>query len=144
IATTIPADGTETRLIADMSGLPIFDRERIFRGYRGFGICRDAAAVETLRALRAAPPRTEPEPPDAAAEPPRFRPAAEPAGTANVVPFPNTSTAGPAADTSTALTSPVLASPMLTPVERRAFSELASRLAARLHGGDAAVARPDP
>ncbi|HWF95779.1 MAG TPA: histidine kinase dimerization/phospho-acceptor domain-containing protein [Xanthobacteraceae bacterium] len=28
------------RLVVELSGLPVFDRERIFRGYRGFGICR--------------------------------------------------------------------------------------------------------
>jgi len=28
------------RLMVELSGLPVFDRERIFRGYRGFGICR--------------------------------------------------------------------------------------------------------
>jgi signal transduction histidine kinase len=32
-------DGSE-RLMVELSGLPVFDRERIFRGYRGFGICR--------------------------------------------------------------------------------------------------------
>jgi signal transduction histidine kinase len=33
-------DGCE-RVTVELSGLPIFDRERVFRGYRGFGICRD-------------------------------------------------------------------------------------------------------
>jgi signal transduction histidine kinase len=28
------------RLTVELSGLPVFDRERFFRGYRGFGICR--------------------------------------------------------------------------------------------------------
>src|SRR5262245_45036804 len=31
-----------------MSGLPVFDRERRFRGYRGFGICRDLARLNAL------------------------------------------------------------------------------------------------
>jgi signal transduction histidine kinase len=31
------------RLMVELSGLPVFDRERVFRGYRGFGVCRDAA-----------------------------------------------------------------------------------------------------
>jgi signal transduction histidine kinase len=43
-----PVDGGETRLPVEMSGLPVFDRERRFRGYRGFGICRD---LERLNAL---------------------------------------------------------------------------------------------
>jgi signal transduction histidine kinase len=35
----------ERRLAVELSGLPVFDRERVFRGYRGFGICRDAAPL---------------------------------------------------------------------------------------------------
>jgi signal transduction histidine kinase len=47
-------DGAE-RLTVELSGLPIFDRERVFRGYRGFGICRDAAAsAENVVRLRPA------------------------------------------------------------------------------------------
>src|SRR5262249_9211439 len=30
----------------EMSGLPVFDREREFTGFRGFGICRDRKAAE--------------------------------------------------------------------------------------------------
>lgn len=37
-----PVDDGAERLIVELSGLPIFDRDRVFRGYRGFGICRDA------------------------------------------------------------------------------------------------------
>jgi PAS domain S-box-containing protein len=37
-----------TRLMVELSGLPVFDRERIFRGYRGFGICRDAGRLTLL------------------------------------------------------------------------------------------------
>jgi signal transduction histidine kinase len=33
----------ERRLAVELSGLPVFDRERVFRGYRGFGICREPA-----------------------------------------------------------------------------------------------------
>src|SRR5262249_52389075 len=36
-----PADGSRERLAVELSGLPVFDRERVFRGYRGFGVCRD-------------------------------------------------------------------------------------------------------
>jgi signal transduction histidine kinase len=35
--------GGSRRLMVELSGLPVFDRERIFRGYRGFGVCRDVA-----------------------------------------------------------------------------------------------------
>jgi signal transduction histidine kinase len=34
-------------LAVELSGLPVFDRERNFRGYRGFGICRNAPALST-------------------------------------------------------------------------------------------------
>jgi PAS domain S-box-containing protein len=36
-----PVDGTSDRLPVEMSGLPVFDRDRQFVGYRGFGVCRD-------------------------------------------------------------------------------------------------------
>jgi signal transduction histidine kinase len=48
-------DGSE-RLMVELSGLPVFDRERIFRGYRGFGVCRDVARLATLVGTRAATP----------------------------------------------------------------------------------------
>jgi signal transduction histidine kinase len=38
-----PVDGGGERLVVALSGLPVFDREHVFRGYRGFGICRDVA-----------------------------------------------------------------------------------------------------
>ena len=44
-------DGAE-RLAVELSGLPIFDRERLFRGYRGFGICRDAVRLAALMEAR--------------------------------------------------------------------------------------------
>jgi signal transduction histidine kinase len=40
-----PAQTSDRRLAVELSGLPVFDRKRTFRGYRGFGICRNAAAV---------------------------------------------------------------------------------------------------
>jgi len=48
-----PVDDDGTRLAVEMSGLPVFDRQRRFRGYRGFGICRDLARLNAL-AQRAA------------------------------------------------------------------------------------------
>src|SRR5207245_7476264 len=52
-----PVDGE--LLPVEMSGLPVFDRDRRFRGYRGFGICRDLARLNALaqRAAAHAPPR---------------------------------------------------------------------------------------
>jgi signal transduction histidine kinase len=49
-----PVDDGSERVTVELSGLPVFDRERNFRGYRGFGICRDVAR---LAANRLAGPR---------------------------------------------------------------------------------------
>src|SRR5215813_10236960 len=43
-----PVDGDGAPLPVELSGLPVFDRERRFRGYRGFGICRDLARLNEL------------------------------------------------------------------------------------------------
>jgi len=54
-----PVDDEHDRLPIEMSGLPVFDRERQFAGYRGFGICRDVermAAIERRRTELPAPP----------------------------------------------------------------------------------------
>jgi PAS domain S-box-containing protein len=44
-----PVDGLQRLLTVEISGLPVFDSERRFAGFRGFGICRD---VEHLRNAR--------------------------------------------------------------------------------------------
>jgi PAS domain S-box-containing protein len=119
ITVAFPVDGADTRLAVEMSGLPVFDRDRNFRGYRGFGICRDMARIDALIEARRAETAAAAEPPvcrdeKAGPEPSRL----------NVVPFPSPASAEP--------------SPALTPVERKAFSELASRLTARLRNRDKA------
>ena len=48
ITVAFPVDGTDTRLAVELSGLPVFDRDRNFRGYRGFGVCRDVARINEL------------------------------------------------------------------------------------------------
>jgi PAS domain S-box-containing protein len=133
IVVMFPVDGAAMRLAVELSGLPVFDRDRNFRGYRGFGVCRDTAGIPdrttaepiespanpALEAKAAAEPR--PEPPPIREERPALSlvPQVE-----NVVPF---RAAGPAEKP-----------PALTPVERKAFRELASRLTARLKdAGDA-------
>ena len=63
ITVAFPLDGTDARLTVELSGLPVFDRDRNFRGYRGFGICRDVARInELMKTRRAAShaPRIEP------------------------------------------------------------------------------------
>jgi PAS domain S-box-containing protein len=87
-----------------MSGLPMFDHDRQFAGYRGFGICRD---VDRLAELEQRQAQAAPAPA-----------AVKPQGPANnVLPF----TAPPAEE-----------APALSPGERSAFQELARELSDRL------------
>ncbi len=51
-----PVDDGAERLAVEMSGLPVFDRERQFSGFRGFGICRDVERLAELERRRAEPP----------------------------------------------------------------------------------------
>jgi len=41
-----PVSGAALRVPVDMAALPAFDRNRKFEGYRGFGVCRTADAVQ--------------------------------------------------------------------------------------------------
>lgn len=136
-----PLEG-EARLTVELSGLPVFDRDRNFRGYRGFGICRQAertaatarpAATQAEPGPSAAPTPTpasgsaeRPEPPVLRQEPPILSLVPP---SVNVVPF---RAAGPAEKAAG-----------LTPVERKAFNELANRLTARLRSAEAPT-RPEP
>ena len=58
-----PVDGSSERMPIEMSGLPVFDRDRKFEGFRGFAICRD---VDRFTELERA--RTVPKPDEAAAK----------------------------------------------------------------------------
>jgi PAS domain S-box-containing protein len=143
-----PVDDSAEPLPIELSGLPVFDRDRRFRGYRGFGVCRDIARINQLARARRDQPigfRPVPETPHqeedtpvtpampaaadkaeaAAAEaaPQAERPtlALAPAS-ANVVPFRPSAPSEPKV------------APVLSPVERRAFRELAQELTARLRG----------
>ena len=51
-----PVDGADERLAVELSGLPVFDRERHFGGYRGFGVCRDTRRISLAASLRQPPP----------------------------------------------------------------------------------------
>ncbi len=50
-----PVDDCGERLPIELSGLPVFDRDRNFRGYRGFGVCRD---IDRINQLARRAPRT--------------------------------------------------------------------------------------
>ncbi len=51
-----PVDDSTQRLPVELSGLPVFDRDRVFRGYRGFGVCRDIDCInEVARERREGP-----------------------------------------------------------------------------------------
>jgi signal transduction histidine kinase len=124
-----PVDDGGERLSVELSGLPVFDRDRTFRGYRGFGVCRDLERINHL--LRARRERTiglapQPQAPReteaslAEAQPRTERPTLNvvPAA-ANVVPFRQGMAVEPNA-------------PTLSPIERKAFRELTQELTARL------------
>ena len=124
---------SELRLPIELSGLPVFDRDRSFCGYRGFGVCRDLAQINGLaqsphsEPAPAAPP-VSPAPRERAtvAPPDQAPPDGSPAS-AKVVPFRPAAAVEPKS------------APSLTPIERRAFRELAQELTSRLRGSQAAV-----
>jgi signal transduction histidine kinase len=140
-----PVDGTNERMPVELSGLPVFDRDRTFRGYRGFGVCRDIGRINQLLRIRreqpsgcmptlespatAADTKVESVPANMmASEKPSEsvsrhteRPALSIAPAANVVPFRQAPVQEPKP-------------PALSAGERKAFRELAQELTARLRG----------
>jgi PAS domain S-box-containing protein len=50
-----PVDGGG-RLPVELSGLPVFDHDRVYAGYRGFGVCRDLDSLDHLAELRRVEP----------------------------------------------------------------------------------------
>ena len=118
-----PSDITGQPVTIELSGLPIFDRDRQFLGYRGFGVCRDVARTPRDDRARGDETRGEvhqaqaPEAPTteaSALEAPEPRPllTVVPASK-NVVPFRATVAEK---------------RPALTPVEHSAFREIAETL----------------
>ena len=144
ITVSWPADGSSERLEVELSGVPIYDQQHKFAGYRGLGVCRDLDRLVSLLRLRRATPVSGPRPQLPAAEPiadeagePQAsyadaRAAAVAMTARNVVPF-------RAAQPESA--------PALSPVERKAFHELARQLSARLkheaEPSEAMTAEPD-
>lgn len=121
VTVTWPVEDRKLVRPVELAALPVFDRERRFLGYRGFGVFRDPMPKP------AAASRSEPK---TAAEPASVKPArpVEPAmpvrstfgkRTHKVVPLHKTSAAEPPR-------------PTLTPVERNAFREIAKALGTRM------------
>ena len=158
-----PADG-DARLAVELSGLPVTDRDHNFSGYRGFGICRDLDQLTQLAAQRRAQPRGHP-PRRLSADIAQAGPAGDeldagPAGDKRDDPdpmpteTPNIEPAEPSPPATPDITveqpknvvqlRPVDSkSPALTPVENRAFNELARQLSARLERDNGLAPAPD-
>src|SRR5262249_9703828 len=150
-----PVDGGG-RLPIELSGLPVYDRNREFSGYRGFGVCRDLDSLEHLAELRRLESLDEDdEPPalplaaDIARAESEHAAAAHPPTGPDVMPSDPpglpTSIANanlPQADLDEPVDPPQNVvpfrpigepkSPALSPVENHAFHELARQLSARL------------
>ncbi len=121
-----PIDEGGEGLAIEMSGLPVFDRDRRFTGFRGFGICRDTKRLEALERQRAQAAPTPTPPPEQPPEQPT-----------NVLPFrlaPPTEPAAPPSET-VAPPQPSTPTPALSPIEHSAFQELARELNERLNKG---------
>ncbi|HEX4554660.1 MAG TPA: PAS domain-containing sensor histidine kinase [Xanthobacteraceae bacterium] len=138
ITVSWPVDGSADRLKVELSGLPIYDRNRNFLGYRGFGVCRDVDRIAALAVMRrsAAQRPAQPAATDGA-------PAAPPAEAAPASPGPTTEerptlTLVPSSPNVVPFRSnaPDPKAPALSSVERSAFHELARQLTARLKGED--------
>ncbi len=54
LAVAWPVEGQSETLPVELSGLPVFDRDRVIRGYRGFGVCRDIARLTAFALARQA------------------------------------------------------------------------------------------
>jgi PAS domain S-box-containing protein len=106
-----PMDATGGRVAVELSGLPLFDRDRSFRGYRGFGVCRDLTGSSSAHGAATAREPTLEQRPAGRPATPEARPLLTVVPVAkNVVPF---RTAGGADKR-----------PPLTPVDRPALREI--------------------
>jgi len=147
-----PVDGG-SRLPIEMSGLPIYDHVGNFRGYRGFGVCRDLdelARLEVERrpepsgdrptkaAVASASPALADQPPPTEAPPAQAIESVAAVETAapkpNNVDKPVEASEDPLANVVPFRPVGEGRAPILTPVENTAFSELARQLSARLEG----------
>jgi len=112
-----PVDDVDERLPVEMSGLPVFNRDRQFKGFRGFGICRDLDRLQEVRQRRMPEPSPQTPPPAEA--------------TSKILPFHPTP-------------KPSVEEPKLNLGERSAFQELARELSERLTRTSAVARAPVP
>jgi signal transduction histidine kinase len=168
-----PVDDGGERLPVELSGLPVFDRDRHFRGYRGFGVCRDLDRINHLaRARRERPLGFLPAPDTGREETSAALPLSAPAAPVEAPPGetvmsietaasargevlstaasakPDTPVINPAAPAANVV--PFRAgmmaegkAPALSAGERKAFRELAEELTARLQGVREGLAGPE-
>jgi len=154
------------RLPVELTGLPVYDADRNFLGYRGFGVCSVLDSLAHLEQLRGLAPADDPSAPpippaDTVRADLQHVTAAEPPTECAVVAFaPPSTRASIANDTSpnTDLHEPVempenvvpfrppgdQKSPTLTPGENNAFDELARQLSARLDHDNDSGATSEP
>jgi PAS domain S-box-containing protein len=126
-----PVAGTDLARPVDLAALPVFDRERNFLGYRGFGVFHDPVPRPAGAEIAKSKPHSAPR--EGAAQRPPLALVEQPE---NVVPL---RSAG----------SDALRRPVLTSGERNAFREIARVLGAGLEKGEArkpgdAAAPPEP
>ena len=157
-----PVDGG-ARLPVDLSGLPIYDPERNFIGYRGFGICRDLDGLAWLTWLRHAEFGNVPQAQHLHSPAPRSLSAdiarnagvvAEPGGKLRPVPEPIVRETLNPLEPDTSVEPPKNVLPFrpvnegrrspATPVENNAFNELARQLATRLEAESSLTREAEP
>jgi PAS domain S-box-containing protein len=115
-----PVETGSERLTIELSGLPVFDRNRAFRGYRGFGVCREIAQLNALAQKRHAAVKDAARKDDQTGARDFARADSATATPAeNILHFPRV---------------PEPHTPALSAIERNAFRELTRKLTQRLRG----------
>jgi PAS domain S-box-containing protein len=72
-----PLGDANERLATEMSGLPVFDRDWQFKGFRGFGVCRDLDRLQEIWQRRQSSQSPTPSATESASNIPPFRSAPE-------------------------------------------------------------------
>lgn len=112
-----PVAGTNLARPVDLAALPVFDRERRFQGYRGFGVFRDAVPLPAAALADIPAVEADSVPESAEERPENVVPLRSPASFAAVPPTPVPSEASPQG---------------LSPSERKTFREIARAIGERI------------